>query len=60
MDELRFTDADGELFPACTAERTGTTYTDGYGVTYLCDLVDELGYCWVQLGRTDQPDPRPE
>jgi hypothetical protein len=58
--ELRFTDVDDELFPACNAERAGSTYTDEYAVTYICDLVDGLGYCWVQFGRTDQRDPRPE
>ena len=57
----RFPDLDDDLFPACTAERVGTTHTDEYGVTYLCDHVDDLGYAWVQLGRPEpRPDPRPE
>ena len=60
MNEPSWPDVDDELFPACTAERLGTTYTDEHGVTYICDLVDELGHCWVQLGRTPQQDPRPE
>ncbi len=51
---------DDELFPPCTPERAGTTYTDEYGVTYVCDLVDELGYSWVALGPSTRPDPRPE
>ena len=55
MDQPRFTDLDDDLFPACDAQRLGTTHTDEFGVTYICDLVDELGYAWVQLAR---PEPR--
>ena len=51
MDEPSFDDVDDELFPACNAERTGYTHTDEYGVLYICDLVEGLGYGWVQLGR---------
>ncbi len=60
MGEHRLPDVDDELFPVCDADRFGTTHTDEYGVTYICDLVDGLGYCWVQLGRTPRRDPRPE
>ncbi len=60
MDEPRFPDLDDELFPACTPERVGVTHTDEYGVTYICDLVDGLGYSWVPLARRPGPDPRPE
>ena len=49
---------DDELFPFCNAERLDYTHTDEYGVIYICDLVEDLGYGWVQLGRTRWPPPR--
>ena len=61
MDQPRFTDLDDDLFPACTAEHVGITHTDEYGVTYICDLIEGLGYAWVQLSRPEpRTDPRPE
>lgn len=53
-------DLDDELFPACTAERVGMSYTDEYGVHYICGLVDELGYGWVALGRSPRLDAGPQ
>jgi|NGEPerStandDraft_6_1074524.scaffolds.fasta_scaffold419317_1 hypothetical protein len=58
--ERRLADVDDELFPACAADRLGSLHTDEYGVTYICDLVDGLGWCWVQHGKTFRRDPRPE
>ena len=51
MDEPSFDDVDDELFAACNADRVGWMHTDEFGVTYICDLVEGLGYGWVQLGR---------
>ncbi len=57
MDEPRFTDLDDDLFPFCTRGTVGALHTDEYGVVYVCDLIEELGYVWVAL---DRSDPRPE
>jgi len=35
----------------------GALHTDECGVVYVCDLIEELGYVWVAL---DRSDPRPE
>ena len=37
---------DDELFPICNEDRAGETYTDEYGQTYTCTLVDGLGWAW--------------
>ena len=59
MDEPSFTDVDDELFPACNADRVGWMHADEFGVIYICDLVEGLGFGWVQLGKAQWPRPRP-
>jgi hypothetical protein len=49
MDTPSFEETDEDLFPVCDAERVGTRHTDEYGVTYICDHVERLGYSWVHL-----------
>ena len=60
MSEPTWPDVDDELFPACTADGSAPPTPTRTGVTYICDQVDELGYCWVQLGKTPRKEPRLE
>lgn len=47
-------DADG--FPVITDDTIGTLYTDEFGVTYVCELIEGLGaYGWRSLGRAQEP-----
>lgn len=45
------TERDDELFPICNEDRNGETYTDEYGVTYVCRLIEGLGWCWEDARR---------
>jgi hypothetical protein len=49
------TGTDDEGFPVCNEDREGDLYTDEYGVTYACTLVDGLGWSWKHLGRAHEP-----
>lgn len=37
---------DDEGFPVCNEDRAGQTFTDEYHVTYVCTLIEGLGWVW--------------
>ena len=43
---------DDEGFPVCNEDRDGDLYTDEFEVTYVCTLVDGLGWAWRTVGRS--------
>lgn len=45
---------DNEGFPVCNEDRDGDLFTDAeYGVVYVCQFVEGLGWSWVTLGKTE-------
>jgi hypothetical protein len=49
-------DRDSEGFPLINDDTIGTLYTDEYGVTYVCEFIDDLGaFGWRAIGRRDDP-----
>lgn len=44
---------DDEGFPPCGPDTDLDTYTDEYGVTYVCEFVEGLGWGWRHIGRAE-------
>lgn len=46
---------DDEGFPIITDDTIGTTYTDEFEVTYICEYIEGLdAYGWRMIGRSGQ------
>jgi len=41
---------DGEGFPSCGPDTEWDTYTDEYGVTYVCERITGIRRRWFGLG----------
>lgn len=46
-------ESDDEMFPVCNEDREHDLYTDEYGVTYACELIEGLGWGWKAVWRKD-------
>lgn len=49
---------DDEGFPVCNEDTVMSTYRDEYGVLYVCELVEGLGYSWRSMGLPAAEPPK--